>query len=229
MVRVTLWNERVQDREEATVLAVYPEGINAALAAALSVDAELVVRCVCLQDADQGLADAVLDETDVLVWWGHRAHQQVRDDRVDAIERRVRDDGMGLLALHSAHFSKPFIRLMGRSCRLRWRNDGKRERVWNVQPDHPMTQGIGEWFDVPREEMYGEAFDVPQPDEVVLMSWFEGGEVFRSGCVWRRGAGRVVYFRPGHETYPVYHQAEVQRVIRNAVRWLGESGGGVAG
>lgn len=225
MVRVTLWNERVQDREEAAVLAVYPEGINAALAAALADDAELAVRCVCLQDADQGLADAVLAETDVLVWWGHRAHQQVRDDRVDAIERRVRDGGMGLLALHSAHFSKPFIRLMGRSCRLRWRNDGKRERVWNVQPDHPMTQGIGEWFDVPREEMYGEAFDVPQPDEVVLMSWFEGGEVFRSGCVWRRGAGRVVYFRPGHETYPVYHQAEVQRVIRNAVRWLG----GVAG
>jgi trehalose utilization protein len=155
----------------------------------------------------------------VLTWWGHGAHDEVRDAVVDRIQGRVLD-GMGLLVLHSGHYSKPFKRLMGTSCALKWREAGERERLWTVEPGHPVAAGLGESFVVPRAEMYGERFDVPAPDDLVFVSWFEGGEVFRSGCGYERGAGRVFYFRPGHETYPVYYQEEVRRVLANAVAWL---------
>ena len=222
MIRVTIWNEHVQDREEEAVMAVYPKGIHTALAEAFAGLAEFHVRTTTLQDPEQGLAESLLDETDVLIWWGHRAHQQVEDRYVERIEQRVRQ-GMGFIALHSAHFSKPFIRLMGTGCKLKWRNDGRRERVWTVDPAHPIAAGLGEFFDVPQEEMYGEPFDVPTPDQLVFISWFEGGEVFRSGCVWKHGAGRIFYFRPGHETYPVYYQPEIRTILVNAAKWLGQS------
>jgi trehalose utilization protein len=149
----------------------------------------------------------------------------VNDDLVDRVHRRVLE-GMGLVALHSAHASKIFRRLMGTSCMLRWREAAERERVWLVDPSHPIVNGLtDEFFEIERSEMYGEHFDIPTPDELFAISWFEGGEVFRSGCTWRRGKGKVVYFSPGHETFPIYQNGNVQRIIANAVRWAAPSGG----
>jgi trehalose utilization protein len=177
-----------------------------------------VIRTATLADPEHGLTSEILEDTDVLAWWGHRAHEAVDDGVVDRVVQRVLD-GMGLLALHSSHYSKPFLRLMGTRCSLRWRNDGEREIVWTVAPAHAITEGVPPVFVIPEHEMYGEYFDIPPPDELVFISSFEGGEVFRSGCCWTRGKGRVFYFSPGHETFPVYHQPEIRRVLANGVRW----------
>jgi trehalose utilization protein len=216
-VRVTVWNEHVHEREDDAVRAVYPEGIHEVIAGALrELEPDLDVRTATLQEPGHGL-DA-LDETDVLVWWGHAAHDQVPEEDAARVQRRVLG-GMGLVVLHSAHLSKPFVRLMGTTCHLRWREADDREVVWTVSPSHPITRGVPAHFVVPQQEMYGEHFDIPAPDELVFISSFSGGEVFRSGCCFRRGRGQIFYFSPGHETYPVYRQAEVQRVIANAVLW----------
>ena len=215
--RVTVWNEYRQEREEDAVRAVYPDGIHAAIADGLREDG-FEVRTTTLDDPDQGLGDALLAATDVLTWWGHEAHAEIEDATVDRLQRRVLD-GMGLIVLHSGHHSRIFRRLMGTSCDLKWREADERERVWVVDPAHPIAEGLGDSFLIPQEEMYGEHFDVPAPDRLVLVSWFQGGEVFRSGCCYERGRGRIFYFRPGHETYPTYFQPDVRRVIANAVRW----------
>jgi trehalose utilization protein len=218
MVRVMVWNEYRHERDPASEAArLYPRGIHATLADAFR-EAGLEVRTATLDEPEHGLTEAALDGTDVLVWWGHRHHAAVADAVVDRVQRRVLG-GMGLIALHSSHFSKPFIRLMGTSCGLKWRVRGERERLWVVSPGHPIAAGLPEHIPLEREEMYGEPFDVPEPDELVLVSWFQGGEVFRSGCCWRRGTGRVFYFRPGHETFPSYHDPLVRRVLVNAAHW----------
>jgi trehalose utilization protein len=216
-IRVTVWNEFRHEKQDADVQAVYPRGIHIVIAEGLA-DEGFAVRTATLDEPEHGLADAVLAETDVLTWWGHMAHEEVSDAVVDRIQARVLE-GMGLIVLHSGHFSKIFKRLMGTTCNLKWREAGERERIWVVEPGHRIAQGLGEYFEVPHAEMYGERFDIPAPDELIFVSWFQGGEVFRSGCCWRRGAGRVFYFRPGHETYPIYYQAEIRRVLANAVYW----------
>jgi len=223
--RVTVWNEFRHERRDAAVRAVYPNGIHTVIQSALHA-AGLPARTATLDEDEHGLTNAVLDETDVLVWWGHTAHHEVRDDIVERVHQRVLA-GMGLVALHSAHASKLFKRLMGTTCDLSWRDGHDHERLWVVAPGHPITGGLGESIELEREEMYGEPFDVPEPDELVLVSWFSGGEVFRSGCCYRRGAGRVFYFRPGHETHPTYHHPDVQRVIVNAAHWAAPTPGGV--
>jgi trehalose utilization protein len=217
-IRVTVWSERRQDVTDDAVRAVYPDGIHEAIAAGLRAHDHFDVRTAALDDPDHGLGDAVLADTDVLTWWGHVAHDAVPNDAVDRVQARVLE-GMGLIVLHSGHFSKIFKRLMGTSCDLKWREDAKRERLWVVDPSHPIADGVGESFVLEQEEMYGEHFDIPPPDELVFVSWFEGGEVFRSGCTYRRGNGRVFYFRPGHETHPTYHDPTVRQVIANAARW----------
>lgn len=217
-VRVTVWNEFRHERSDAAVRAIYPDGIHAAIATGLREHDGFEVRTATLDEPDHGLSDAVLAETDVLTWWGHLAHPDVSDVTVERVHARILD-GMGLIVLHSGHASKIFRRLMGTSCDLKWREDGLRERIWVVDPSHPIAEGVGESFALAEEEMYGEHFDIPPPDELVFVSWFEGGEVFRSGCTYRRGRGRVFYFRPGHETHPTYHDATVRRVIVNAARW----------
>jgi trehalose utilization protein len=199
------------------VRAVYPEGIHAVLAAALR-EHGLPVRTATLDEPEHGLSDATLDATDVLVWWGHKAHAEVADAVVERVHRRILG-GMGLVALHSAHYSKIFRRLMGTTCIVNWRVAAERERLWTVDLGHPIAAGIGERIDLDHEEMYGEPFGIPQPEALVFLSWFQGGEVFRSGCCFTRGRGRVFYFRPGHETYPTYHHPQIRRVIANAVRW----------
>ena len=217
MTRVTVWGEARQDRTDPAVKAVYPHGIHGAIADGLR-EAGLAVRTATLEEPEHGLTDEVLAETDVLTWWGHVAHGAVEDAVVDRVQRRVLD-GMGLIVLHSGHHSKIFRRLMGTSGDLKWREAGERERLWVVDRAHPIAEGLGESFVLEHEEMYGEAFDVPAPDQLVLISWFQGGEVFRSGCCWSRGRGRIFYFRPGHETHPTYHDPTVRRVLANAARW----------
>ena len=216
-MNVTIWNEYVHEREDGEAARIYPDGIHATIAAALADVGD--VRTATLDQPKHGLTPDVLERTDVLLWWGHSAHDEVADEIVERVVERVLD-GMGLVVLHSGHFSKPFKRLMGTRCTLRWRHDD-RETVWTVAPGHPIAAGVPESFVIPEQEMYGEFFDVPPPDELVFISSFAGGEVFRSGCCWTRGRGRIFYFSPGHETNPVYHQPEVQRVLLNGVHWVG--------
>lgn len=215
--RITVWNEYRHEKVNEQIAGIYPEGIHGAIAAPLTA-AGLAVRTATLDEPEHGLTDAVLADTDVLVWWGHRAHGDVQDAIVERVYNRVMN-GMGLIVLHSGHFSKVFKRLMGTTCNLKWRVGDDHERIWVVSPNHPIAAGLGETIEIEAEEMYGEHFDVPAPETLVFISWFNGGEVFRSGCCYTRGAGRIFYFRPGHETYPTFHHADVQRVIQNAVQW----------
>jgi trehalose utilization protein len=215
--RVTVWNEYRHEKKDQKVADIYPNGIHEAIAQPLR-DEGLTVRTATLDEPEHGLTKAILAETDVLLWWGHLAHKEVSDEIAERVQQRVLE-GMGLVVLHSGHVSKPFMKLMGTTCMLNWREAGERERIWVVAPGHPIAEGIGEYFEIPHEEMYGEFFDIPEPDALVFVSWFQGGEVFRSGCCFTRGQGRIFYFRPGHETHPTYYQPEVQRVISNAVRW----------
>lgn len=217
MINVTVWNEHIQDKEDEDVIKVYPDGMNACIAEFLGKEDDIKVTCATLDMPECGLPDDVLENTDVLIWWGHCGHEQVPDELVDKIQKRILR-GMGLIVLHSAHYSKIFRRMMGTTCSLKWR-DGDRERLWNIAPNHPITKGIGEYIYLPVEEMYGEKFDIPEPDETVFLGWFSGGEVLRSGCCWNRGMGKVFYFQPGHESNPTYHNKDIQTVITNAVRW----------
>ncbi len=218
-IRVTVWNEFRHEREDDRVRAIYPDGIHAVIARHLSKEPGFEVTTATLDEPSHGLTDEVLESTDVIVWWGHMANNELEDAVAEKVVARVLG-GMGFIALHAAHGSKPFARLMGTSRRIKWREEGERERVWIIEPGHPVADGLDcEYIDIEHSEMYGERFDIPAPDELVFISWFQGGEVYRSGCAWRRGKGRVFYFSPGHEEYPIYHNRKVLQVIANAVRW----------
>lgn len=216
-LNVTIWNEFRHEKNSEKVKAIYPEGMHKPIGTYLQ-SLGMNVQYATLDEPEHGLTTAVLGQTDVLLWWGHLAHGEVSDEIVDRVQARVLE-GMGLLVLHSGHFSKIFKRLMGTSCDLKWREADDKERLWVVAPAHPIADGLGDYFEVPQAEMYGEFFDIPEPDTLVFVSWFSGGEVFRSGCCYRRGQGKIFYFRPGHETYPIYYQKEVLQVIGNGVRW----------
>jgi trehalose utilization protein len=218
MTKVTVWNENRHEQKNPVVSEIYPKGIHGAIAEFLQADNN-DVRTATLDEREHGLTDEVLENTDVLVWWGHLAHGEVEDEIVKKVQQRVLD-GMGLIVLHSGHFSKIFKVLMGTSCDLKWREADEKERLWVVDPTHPIAEGIGEYIELEQEEMYGEHFDIPAPDELIFTSWFEGGEIFRSGCTFKRGNGKIFYFRPGHETYPTYHNEQVQQVIKNAVKYV---------
>jgi trehalose utilization protein len=217
-IRVTVWNEYRHEKVNEKIAAIYPNGIHGAIASYLGEDSEIEVRTATLDEPEHGLTEEVLDNTDVLIWWGHRAHDEVSDEIAERVQKKVLC-GMGLIVLHSAHYSKPFKKLMGTSCSLKWREVGERERIWVVEPGHPIAEGLNEYFELEHEEMYGERFDIPEPDTLVFIGWFQGGEVFRSGCCYNRGYGKVFYFQPGHETYPTYHKPEIIKVIKNAVKW----------
>ena len=223
-IRAVVWGENVHEQTEKVVQSIYPEGMHAAIAAALNVDKGIEATTAVLQDAEHGLSVERLATIDVLLWWGHAAHGKVDDAIVERVAQRVWE-GMGLLVLHSGHFSKIFKRLMGSPCSLKWREAGERERGWVINRGPPIAKGLGECIEVPNSEMYGEPFTVPEPMETVFVSWFEGGEVFRSGLTFQRGAGKIFYFSPGHETYPIYHHPDIQTVLRNAVHWAHNPGG----
>jgi trehalose utilization protein len=217
-IRTTVWGENVHERENAVVAGIYPQGMHGCIADALNADPEITATTATLDQPEHGLTVERLAATDVLTWWGHRAHGQVSDAIVERVAERVWE-GMGLIVLHSGHFSKIFKRLMGTPCSLRWREAGEKERIWVINRNHPIARGLGENFIVEQTEMYGEPFTIPEPMETVFISWYDGGEVFRSGVTYQRGGGRVFYFSPGHEVYPIYHDANVQTVLRNAVKW----------
>ena len=218
MIRVTVWNEFRHEQKDKEIAAIYPDGIHGAIADGLREIGGFEVRTATLDEPEHGLTADVLAATDVLTWWGHQAHHAVSDEIVERVQARVLD-GMGLVVLHSGHLSKIFRKLMGTTCDLKWREADEKERIWIVNPGHPIAEGFGEYIELEAEEMYGEHFDVPPPDDLVFVSWFAGGEVFRSGLCYHRGAGKIFYFRPGHETYPTYFNPEVRRVIANGIRW----------
>ncbi|KQO64549.1 ThuA domain-containing protein [Curtobacterium sp. Leaf261] len=220
-IRATVWNEYVHEtRGDEVVVANYPDGIHAVVADGLRehLGPDADVRTATLREPSHGLTDEVLADTDVLFWWGHIAHEEVSDEVVERVVAHVHA-GMGLVVLHSGHYSKVFKRLMGTTCSLKWRNDGERELVWTTAPQHPIAEGIPHPIVIPRQEMYGEFFDIPRPDEEVFLSTFDGGEVFRSGVAYHRGRGKVFYFSPGDQEYPVYHHPDIRRVLANAARW----------
>jgi trehalose utilization protein len=222
-IQVTVWGENVHERKVPLVAKIYPDGMHEAIARGLRESPGLEVRTATLDQPEHGLSEAILEKTDILFWWGHAAHGDVEDKVVDRVQQRVLE-GMGLVVLHSGHYSKIFRRLLGTTCSLTWREAGEKERLWICNPGHPIVQGLDRYFEIPEEEMYGEPFAIPTPDEMIFLSWFEGGEAFRSGCTWKRGNGKIFYFRPGHETYPTYHQKEVQRVLQNAAHWARPEG-----
>jgi len=218
-LRIKVWSEDVREHKNPAVREIYPRGIHAAIAEGLQkLLPSARVSTATLEEPEHGLTEEGLRATDVLAWWGHAAHDRVGDAVVRRVQARVLE-GMGLIVLHSGHYSKVFRQLMGTTCSLTWRDAGERERLWVCNPGHPIARGIDRCFELAREEMYGEPFAVPAPEEQVFISWFEGGEVFRSGCCWRRGNGSIFYFRPGHETFPTYHDENVRRVIANAAEW----------
>jgi len=216
-INVTVWNEFLHEKEER-IKAVYPIGIHGAIAEGLKESKEFNVRTATLEEPEHGLTEEVLASTDVLFWWGHMGHAKVADAIVDRVQKRVLE-GMGLIVLHSGHFSKIFRRMLGTNCSLKWREADEREILWNIEPSHPIAEGIGDHFELPAEEMYGERFDIPTPDKVVFIGWFEGGDVFRSGVTFERGHGRIFYFQPGHESYPTYYNKQIRQILRNAAKW----------
>lgn len=217
MIRVTVWNEYEEEKRKPDAAKIYPNGIHNAIADFLRCD-DISVRTATLQEENCGISEEILKSTDVLIWWGHAHHSKVPDE----IAKLVADEvlkGMGMIFLHSAHHSKPFKLLMGTSCNLTWREDGDYERIWTVAPEHPIASGIGRYIKLEHEETYGEPFGIPEPDKLVFIGGYEGGEVFRSGCCYRREYGKIFYFQPGHETYPTFYNKDIQTVIKNAVYW----------
>ena len=227
-LNVTVWHEYVHEHKNETVAKLYPDGMHAAMKAAVEehLGSDVNITTATLRQDDQhGLSDELLTKTDVLTWWGHAAHGEVKDEIVEKVHQRVLE-GMGLVVLHSGHFSKIFKKLCGTTCALRWREAAEKERVWCVNPGHPVADGLeDEYFELEQTEMYGEYFDIPDPDELVFISWFEGGEIFRSGFSLTRGKGKVFYWRPGHETFPLYYNPHVKRVLANAVKYVAPRSG----
>lgn len=217
-IRVTVWNEYRHEKSDEEVAKVYPNGIHGAIAEGLNALDGVQASTATLDEPEHGLTEEVVANTDVFVWWGHMAHGEVDDAIAERVHQRVLD-GAGLIVLHSGHYSKVFKRLMGTSGSLKWREADETERLWVTSPGHPIVEGIGEYIELEEEEMYGEHFDIPHPDALIFVSWFQGGEVFRSGATFLRGAGKVFYFRPGHETYPTFFNPEIRKVIGNAARW----------
>ncbi len=218
-IHVTVWNENFHEKTSEEVAKIYPEGIHGAIASFLNQEGDIEARTATLEMPEHGLTEEVLNRTDVLLWWGHCCHDKVDDAIVERVYQRVLQ-GMGLIVLHSGHASKIFRKICGTNSQdLKWRESGDKEILWVIRPDHPIVRGLGEKIVLEHEETYGEHFNIPDPDELVFISWFSGGEVFRSGCCYHRGKGKIFYFKPGHETFPIYHNPEIQKVIANAVHW----------
>ncbi len=222
-IRVTVWNEFIHEQKDEEVKKIYPDGIHNAIAGFLGKEKDISTTTATLHDPEHGLGGEVLDGTDVLIYWAHAAHDRVADAVVERLKNRILE-GMGLIVLHSAHKSKIFRSLVGTTCNMKWRHDEK-EIIWCVNPGHPIVAGMENLLEgqghitLNRAEMYGEFFDIPAPDDLVFVSWFGGGEVFRSGCCFHRGNGKIFYFQPGHETYPHFYDTRILQVIANAVRW----------
>lgn len=222
-INITVWNEFIHEKD-GLIQKIYPNGIHGAIAEMLGKYDQYNITTATLEMPQHGLTDEVLNNTDVLIWWGHVAHNKVSDEIAEKVKNRVLE-GMGLIVLHSGHLSKPFVKLMGTCCRSKWRENDEKERIWVIEPAHPIARDLPEYIELEQEETYGERFDIPAPDELVFISWFSGGEVFRSGCCYKRGMGKVFYFRPGHEEYPTFYRADITQILKNAVDWAAPARG----
>lgn len=217
MIRITVWNEYKHEREYDAIRRVYPDGIHGCIAAFLGKEPDFAVRTATFDEPEHGLTEEVLTDTDVLILWSHALQDEFSDAVAERVQKHVLS-GMGLIALHSAHFSKIMKRLLGTTMTLKWQH-GHQENLWCILPTHPIAAGIPEKIVIPKEEMYGEFFDIPKPEDVIFAGWFSGGQVFRSGCTFTRGLGKIFYFQPGHEEYPIYYIPEIQQIIVNAARY----------
>lgn len=217
-INVVVWNENYHEKTMPQMVEIYPDGIHGAISQKLSEFGDYNITIATQDMPEHGLTDEILDNCDVLIWWAHALHHEVSDESTQRVVDRVHK-GMGFIVLHSAHYCKPFVKLMGTTCSLKWRENDERERIWTVNPSHPIAKGVPEHILLENEETYGEFFDVPTPDETVFISWFSGGEVFRSGICYNRGLGKVFYFRPGHETYPTFYRDDIALILKNAVEW----------
>ena len=218
MLRVLIWNEFRHEKTNPSVKSIYPNGIHGVIKEFLQEKVDCEIYTATLDDPECGINEEILNNTDVMIWWGHKFHKEVSDEIADMVVRHVQA-GMGFIALHSTHESKPFMRLMGTTCSVKWRKSGVKERLWNINPSHPIMKGIDNYFELEHVEMYGERFDIPKPDDILMISWYPSGEVFRSVCTWTRGNGRIVHIKPGHETFPIYYNENIQKLICNAVEW----------
>lgn len=217
MIKVTIWNEYIEELMYDHVAEVYPDGIHTCIKSFLEKNDDIKVRCATLSMPGQGLTEEILSDTDVLIWWGHQAHEQVTEENAERVKKHILN-GMGFIPLHSAHYCKVMHKILGTSMCLRWKH-GEKEKLVCIAPSHPIARGITEPVILEKEEMYGEYFDIPKPDDVVFLGWFSNEEVFRSGCTFTRGWGKIFYFQPGHEEYPIYYHPQIQKIITNAVRW----------
>ena len=217
-IKVTIWNEFRHEKTKEKVKALYPNGLHAVIGEFLNETGNMEITLAALDDENQGLPDEVLENTDVLIWWGHMFHKEVSDILVEKIKNRVFLGKMGFIALHSAHHSKPFKAIVGTNGNLQWGRVQK-EIIWNMMPSHPIAKGIPDHFILESEELYSEPFYIPQPDAFVFGGWYEDGNIFRSGACFIRGAGKVFYFQPGHETCLSFFNPYVRRIITNAVYW----------
>jgi len=218
-INVVIWNEFRHEKTKEKARALYPNGLHATIKGYLDKNEDMEITLAALDDPDQGLSDERLQNTDVLVWWGHMAHDEVDSVLVKKIRDRVWEGKMGFIALHSAHMARPFCAIVGTEGVLSCGRNQK-EIMWTLMPSHEISAGIPDHFLIEEEELYAEPFHIPEPDELVFGAWFEDGHILRAGAGFRRGAGKIFYFQPGHETCPSFHNPYVLRVIENAIRWV---------
>lgn len=214
---VVVWSEGTAPKE------VYPNDINGAIAEGLKELKGWEVVVANLSDPNQGLPDELLNRADVLIWWGHQRHDQVKDPLVSKIVKRVKEDGMGFISLHSSHFAKPNKALMGTACSWgAYVGDSTTLKVTVKDPGHPIAKGVKE-FTIVHNERYSDPYAVPTPQSVVFegIATLKDGKVDPSqqGFTWQIGKGKMFYFQPGHETNPVFYDANVGRIMINAVQW----------
>ncbi len=220
-IRVTVWNEFEDEIRKPDILELYPGGVHEHIASFLRKEEDMEVRTATFKDEIAfGIPDEVIDRTDVLILYSHMLQDMVSDERVQKVIDRVVNEGMGLIVLHSGLWNKLTQRLIGPGGYNGYREIRERERVWVVDQGHPIAKDLPIYFDFAHSEMYGEPATFPAPDELIFLSWYQGGEAARSGMTWRRGAGKIFYFSPGHARYDVMHSEYYQRVVINAVRWV---------
>ena len=214
-INVTIWNEFRHEKTVEAAKKLYPDGLHAFIRDFLECE-QVKVTLAALDDENQGLSDDLLKSTDVLIWWGHMAHGEVKDELVEKIYNRVHS-GMGLICLHSAHGSKVFKKVLSSTGTLAW---GRNQKcvIWNLAPTHPIAAGVPLHFEL-FEELYSEPFAIPKPDDLIFTTWYEDGYIFRGGATFTRGLGKIFYFHPGHETCDSYYNEHVQTIIKNAVRF----------
>lgn len=217
-VNALVWSEGTEPED------VYPRGVRGPIADYLSEETDIEARTRSIEDEDQGVSGDDLEWADVILWWGHLRHDDVTDETVDRIEEHVRENGVGFVSLHSAHYARPYKRLIGMSGDLGGHRltDDESEYVEVCAPDHPIAEGVDD-FTLPEVEMFGEPYDIPEPETVVLHSEYsEGDEEFRSGVTFEFGEGRGFYLRPGHEEFEIYLDDNIQRIVTNATRWAAQ-------